>query len=113
MEVSGGSMTDEELQAIKERCEAATPGPWQRHKYHHIRSAEGIELNAGHYDLVELSSFNLEANRDFIAHAREDIPKLLAEIERLRISVETWHKETERLRAKFKHVLYANGGDGY
>jgi len=50
-------MTEERLAEIKMRTEAATPGPW----------------------LVDASD---SADALFMAHARQDIPDLLAEVER-------------------------------
>lgn len=75
-------LDDEELLAIRERCEKATGGPWKAFiegrdhlcGSNFIRTAgEDIEpVGATHDDI------------DFIAHARQDIPLLLAEIERLK-----------------------------
>lgn len=83
-------MTEQDLRAIRDRCEAATPGPWR-----HSRE-DMISFNA--YDGREESFVYMpEPNEricirsdppvedaEFIAHAREDIPALLAEIERMR-----------------------------
>ena len=78
-------MTDEELQAIKDRCEDATPGPWWSIK---IRDGQDwhewfqwpyppMRVGATIYTPQQIRDIN------FIAHAREDIPALIAEIERL------------------------------
>ena len=85
-------MTQQELEAIKARCEATTPGPWEYDGMHNeihapqsdvywlivseLRSHPGetITDKFGH-------SFN--ANFNFIANARQDIPALLSEIDRL------------------------------
>jgi hypothetical protein len=90
-------MTNEELKAIRERTEAATPGPWYWEKldadgwndtempYLASASDEGV-MHFGdceQYYPSEGSPPNDE-DAEFIAHAREDVPKLLAEIERLR-----------------------------
>jgi hypothetical protein len=80
-------MTEEELKAIKARCEAATPGPWKSYiegrdstgGSDFIMTGEGTTLG----DDIELTGAT-QADQDFIAHARQDVPKLLAEIERLR-----------------------------
>lgn len=72
-------LTDEELQAIRERVEKATAGPWQIGK----QSPNGLN-NVGTMDGLLTAQTTDESNASFIAHAREDIPKLLAEIERLR-----------------------------
>jgi len=64
-----------DIEAIRARADKATPGPW------HIEDYGYMWNNAGRvickvYD-------NQRRNADFIAHAREDIPDLLAEVERL------------------------------
>lgn len=71
-------MTDEEAQAIAARVEAATPGPW------HITPAGEIVSVVARRMVADalMSGYALgpdAENADFIAHAREDIPTLLAE----------------------------------
>lgn len=55
-------MTPERLAEIKARAEAATSGPWDDGCSHAV-------------------------NGEFIAHARQDIPDLVAEVERLRAAL--------------------------
>lgn len=55
-------ITQEELTEIRDRAEKATEGPWSEY-------------------VIQFAC--VEEDADFIAHAREDIPKLLAEIERM------------------------------
>ena len=80
-------MNDEELAAIRQRCEAATPGPWTSY-------VEGRDHDSGS-DFIMVGSENTRgtdiylagtttADQDFVAHARQDVPRLLDEIERLR-----------------------------
>ena len=69
------------LAEIKARCNAATPGPWHRHDtrdYAEIHTAEGEEQGFSPVALADA-----DYNADFIAYAIEDIPALLAEVERL------------------------------
>ena len=96
-------MTNEQLAAIKARCEKATPGPWE------VRSIEPEEFDAvsddtfyimaDKWEVASITTYERviepdwqrdddEADADFIAHAREDIPALLAEVERLRVALE-------------------------
>lgn len=78
-------MPDLNLDEIKRRCEKATPGPW------HDRA--GNRIVCQYPETGELDSIPATvADSHFIAHARTDIPALVAEVERLR-------KENERLRA--------------
>lgn len=80
------SLTQAELNEIKERAEKATQGPW------------GIDFpllvcdQCGNtYEIVQSDVFlapvvaesKSEADAEFIAHAREDIPKLLDHIAEL------------------------------
>lgn len=78
-------MTPEELQAIRERAEAATEGPWQLVlDVHPVKGDADFIWSAGAEHPVAYSSQNNPDDDLFIAHARTDIPALLAEVERLR-----------------------------
>ncbi|MGP1393961.1 MAG: hypothetical protein ACTS3R_00430 [Inquilinaceae bacterium] len=75
-------LSDEKLKAIRDRCEAATAGPWKSYiegRDHEsgssfiMTSAEDIELSGA-----------TDADQDFIAHARQDVPQLVDEVKRLR-----------------------------
>jgi hypothetical protein len=86
-EKEGGRMvTARELQAIKARAARATPGPWQLH----VRgTSTTIEAQDGKKWIAQalLGTYgigNVEANAAFLAHARDDIPTLVAEVERQR-----------------------------
>ncbi|MCA1372419.1 MULTISPECIES: hypothetical protein [unclassified Bradyrhizobium] len=75
-------LTADEIEAIKARCEQATAGPWKSF----IETRENISGS----DFIQTEGEDIyltgatEADQDFIAHARQDIPRLIAEIERLR-----------------------------
>ncbi len=77
-------MNEQELAQIEERAAKATPGPWEmeidwRYEYYSTFSwACGPETTAQDDDENQASS-----DADFIAHAREDIPALIAEVRRL------------------------------
>jgi hypothetical protein len=94
-------MTDEELAAICERADAATPGPWNVFDYVIWGRAGSsgpyqlsIAKNANSSSVIEDTGAadrrdrRIEADLGFIAHAREDIPALLAENAALREIVE-------------------------
>ena len=72
-------MTDEELRAIRDRCEKATPGPWIEDNGYRVRNMAGEVL-------FETKHFEASVGNDaaFCANARSDVPKLLAEVDRLR-----------------------------
>jgi hypothetical protein len=68
-------MTPEQLAAIKARTDAATPGPW----WYDPRSGEVLGFEGAPVcDLLPMSE-----DIAFICSAREDVPALLAEVERL------------------------------
>jgi hypothetical protein len=80
-------LTDAELDEIRARCQAATRGPWKawiEGRDHEsgssfIMTGEGPDRGED----IELSGA-LVPDYDFIAHARQDVPRLLAEIARLK-----------------------------
>lgn len=81
-------MTDRELDAIAARCEAATPGPWEP-VVGRFDVIAPRETNAGldRYHVCDTSGRDydqMRVNAAFIAHSRQDIPALLAEVRRLR-----------------------------
>ena len=71
-------MTPEQLAAIRARAEAATPGPWHDDQDGMVYSTcqPGCAVVINDIDLAV-------EDAEFIAHAREDIPALVAEVERL------------------------------
>lgn len=90
-------MTDNDLKGVEERANAATPGPWNESKdswdgteYSVIRGPEGeiVLQEPTSFSVYPSASFvtaeGMEADIAFAAHAREDVPKLIAEIRRLR-----------------------------
>jgi hypothetical protein len=101
-------ISDKELLAIQRRVEAATPGEWQvandgvRKRGNSIRTAWNHPQLHGPHPVVTLA-VGIKSAKDpsaymavsmspedaeFIAHARTDVPKLLAEINRLKAKLE-------------------------
>lgn len=68
------ALSEEELKQIRARANAATPGPWTT-----------PEKNPT--DEYYASCF--PADEEFIGHAREDIPALLDDVERLRAIIDS------------------------
>ncbi|MSP03082.1 MAG: hypothetical protein EXR07_18845 [Acetobacteraceae bacterium] len=95
---------DDELAAMKKRADAATPGPWKSY----VEGRE--EMSGSDFIMTEADDIYLTgatvADQDFIAHARQDIPRLIAEIERLK----TPRRAVERTRAHVRGNPTANGG---
>lgn len=79
------------LKEVKQRADAATPGPWNIHVGHDRFSSNpgpyGAYMEFGNNCIVLVSSLS-EKTTSFIAHSREDIPKLLSVIERMREAIE-------------------------
>lgn len=77
-------LSDNELSAIRKRAENATKGSWKAF-------IEGRDMECGSSFIqtqgedIELIGAT-EADYDFIAHARQDVLKLLDEIEKLKSS---------------------------
>ena len=98
-------MTDEELQAIKERAKKATPGPWFNNKWHVATSGDVTggypadnksicETNDGEY----IENGNGVNDAAFIAKAREDVPALVAELEWYKKAQEAWWQREKLLQ---------------
>jgi len=75
-------LTTDEIEAIKARYEQATAGPWKSfiEKRDEFSGSDFIQTEGEDIYLTGAT----DADHDFIAHARQDIPRLIAEIERLR-----------------------------
>ena len=91
-------MNNKKLEEIKARCIAATPGPWEHVTHdeyygqgygevtHFVKQGENL-LRIG-LGCDQKQYFRYCNDALFIAHAREDIPYLLNEINRLQKIVE-------------------------
>lgn len=86
-------MKQEQLNAIKERVEKATPGPWEVRndnegtEYFPFWVVSKLELDSGEW-FAELHVGDI-SDAQFIANAREDVPVLVTEVERLRKVLQT------------------------
>lgn len=120
-------MTPADLNAIRERAEKATPGPWRAcgearngcvcglvwtvkldtvaaHVETDADGGTGLIDCAGRWEgRKDVPPTDFRADAIFVAHAREDVPALLAEVERLR---------TALLGAKVDATPYAGPFDG-
>jgi hypothetical protein len=82
--------TEQRIEQIKERAERATAGPWTQEEcggQSIVVNPVKIVLFAGRQsqDIAhDTSAQQIECNADFIAHAREDVPFLLQQIEELK-----------------------------
>jgi hypothetical protein len=117
-------MTPAELAEIRARAEAATPGPWVRYS-RDFRDARSHSVVGPGHAVRAFTGYGprggtAQTDAEFIAHARTDVPALLAEVERLtaendRLRV-MWDQsgkndliaENDRLRA-FRDAVLADG----
>lgn len=109
--------TELDIDAIRARMEAATPGPWRwdswRDDLHHLIGRGGspetyeydVEViepehsgECGCRSACYLSNVVSEADREFIAHARTELPAALDEITRLRAALDEARAEVEHWR---------------
>jgi len=75
-------LTQEQIEEIRKRAEAATPGPWEvwRHRYNGYNGwVEEIGVGGFTAD-IDIESVE---DAEFMAKARQDIPALLAHIAEL------------------------------
>jgi hypothetical protein len=80
-------LKDNVLKEIEERCNKARPSPWKSYieGRDHESGSDFIMVGDGvnRQDDIELHG-TTDADQDFIAYSRQDIPLLLVEIKRLR-----------------------------
>lgn len=78
-------MSDLDLDAIKARVDAATPGPWISGDRYRPGGLHPWEVVIGDYPVLEIEDSDQgRADAQFLAHTRDDVPALLAEVERLK-----------------------------
>jgi len=84
--MKAGQLTNEYLIEVKKRVDAATPSPWtsfvEGRDFFGGESITRLSMDDAIDDLY-LQGASI-ADQDFIAHARQDVPLLLEEIERLK-----------------------------
>ncbi|MET9877100.1 GNAT family N-acetyltransferase [Actinacidiphila glaucinigra] len=101
--VADGSPTEAELDVIEERAASASPGPWTPlletragiggASFLQVGAAGGAGDEEFHLSRVTAGrevagpDEQLDADLDFIASARQDVPRLLAEVRRLRAAL--------------------------
>ncbi|NDO78254.1 hypothetical protein GKZ75_08460 [Kocuria indica] len=95
-------MTREQLDAIRERADSATEGRWAWQEDAVLLAWDGEEAS---WVLDHGAAFPEDA--EFIAHAREDVPALLAEVERLRALIKDQARAWgEGYRARGADAIY-------
>lgn len=89
-------MSDERLEQIQARAVAATPGPWDCYGDGAHEVFDAGEYSDGDPGEVVAPVVTKLNDAEFIAHAREDIPALLAEVARLREALTITDEMVER-----------------
>ena len=89
------------LAAIAQRADNATKGPWFTglHYKSDVHSREGGVIRANCWNRPQAI-----ADAEFIAHAREDIPWLLAELRTLQQERESWKVMADSMRVRWEHA---------
>lgn len=90
------TITEEELKAIEQRAAAATQGPWRvvRNGLGGSCGVEPVADGCGSLHHRRSGPWEppvVDPDDEFIAAAREDVPRLVAEVRRLREAVE-WER---------------------
>lgn len=85
------AITDQELDEIEARVKAASPGPWMKNG----KTSAGWRIDDADpnrtgmvFFLTPTAIVPRDANADFIAAARDDVPLLVEEVRRLRKALE-------------------------
>lgn len=101
-----------ELEAIKARLAAATPGPWHQSDHCFRANAPGSDIGASnganialvHHEPIDRDARETVANAALIANAPADLATLVAEVESLQLANEQyvvqrdfWTQESDRL----------------
>lgn len=88
-------ISDDELDEIQARANAATPGPWRARACGEIVAGRHVVATSDGGGGSVWVEWRNEEDKRFAAHARADVPRLIAEIRRLQGE---WRKLLEALR---------------
>ncbi len=91
-------MNNAELDAIEARAKKATPGPWEWTHHPHDGDeptfATSLDTTDDKGILFHNAWWGINlANNKFIAHAREDIPALVAEVRLYKQAEQAWARD--------------------
>ncbi len=96
-------MSKLDLDAIKKRVAAATPGPWEAYLDPEVERYDPTVCANGHV-VCRLNDETDWEDVQFIAHARDDIPALCDEVERLTHELTN---ERDEAMALLRRLVYA------
>ncbi|MFB7162282.1 hypothetical protein [Streptomyces sp. NPDC056242] len=86
---------------IAARAEAASPSPWFLHADWPGRVFSESEFN---HHIARVTGTNPERNEAFIAHAREDVPALLAELAAVRTELAKYVGKEPTIAEEMEHL---------
>lgn len=95
-------MTEQEIREIEEREKAATPGPWRA-----VWTGNTVKSHRVYAEWTGNIACGISpktGNADFIAHAREDVPRLLDEVKRLQAENEEWRQINDSTDFEYKKL---------
>lgn len=98
-------MRQEQLNAIKERVKKASVGPWIVIEEEFIQNISNV-----------IGAIHFSSDAHFIACSREDVPALVAEVERLNNQIHVYKVTDEFVREqskKVKHLFSLDNVAGY
>ncbi len=76
-------LTERDLDSMERRSRTAAPGPWISYVVGRDFEAGLNYIEVSYCDTMEVLGASA-ADQDFIAHARDDLPRLINEVRRLR-----------------------------
>jgi len=76
-------MTEKDLFEIEQKCNRATKGPWKSIIEGRDQTSGSSFISTSDEDIY-VSNPTTNNNQDFIASAKQDIPRLIAEIRKLK-----------------------------
>lgn len=109
-------LSKDKIDAIRGRCEAATPGPWLQpldDEQRGIVSAESPKTSLLALDVDNMAIFAREEDATFAACARADVPALLAEVDRLTSERDEARAWVRRLTASDRVLTCVYCGEAY
>ena len=103
MEKNDQMSIDKRLAEIQARCEKASSGPWTlEDPWKTCNGANLVRTGPGVLDFFQCSTTD---DNHFCAHARTDIPRLVAEVEKLIITTAFHRRQQEKLQARLAELL--------
>ena len=96
-------MDQTRLDAIRARCEAATPGPWTLEKMGRYEDHDECRIELAD-DSIELSRYE---NGEFVAASRTDVPDLLQKAQQLTAELAAMTAERDEARLEIDRMTDA------